>query len=255
MAFAPDGKALAAAAFKAIYRWDPATGRELRKLEGHDGWACCLAFAPDGKTLATGGDDGAVRLWDVASGKETRRIEGLGKRVGCLAFSADGKMLATGGAYMLPAALRLWDPATGKELPALPESGPTIGLTCSPDGKLLAAASEDGTVRLWDVARRTLARSWKADDEFVGCNPLAFSRDGRLLVTGTRTRLSQKSWEVAHTVRVWEVATGKERCSFRGHEGPIQAVAVSPDGSVIASSSEDTTILLWDLAGRERPGR
>jgi RNA polymerase sigma factor (sigma-70 family) len=249
VAFSPDGKTLAAAAFQNIVLWDVTTGKELRQLEGPKGWVCSLAFAPDGKLLASGGDD-AIRLWDPATGAELGQLDAKGKRVGDLAFSPDGRVLASGGAYPSPSPLRLWEPASGKELDALPESGESFGLAFAPDGALLAGACAHGTIRLWDVAKRTVVRSWKADDEFVGATPLAFSRDGRWLVTGARTRLSTTSWEVANSVRVWEVATGKELCSFRGHEGPIQAVAISPDGAVIASGSEDTTVLLWKLTGR-----
>jgi WD40 repeat protein len=241
VAFAPDGKTLAAGGNDGIALWDAGTGRELRKTNGDEGWTFSLAFAPDGRSLASCSHDDVIHLWDLASGKEVRLIEAQGGATS-VAFAPDGKLLASAGRLDYGARIRLWNPAGGEPLATLYESK-SVGLAFSPDGTLLAGADEDGKVRLWDVARRAVARAW--DGGGVPYAPPAFSRDGRVLVTATRIRGEP-------TARVWEVATGKERCSFRGHEGTIEGVAVSPDGAVIATASQDTTALLWDLAGRAK---
>jgi WD40 repeat protein len=77
LAYAPDGKTLVAGAWDGSLRsWDQATGKELRKYEGHSGWVRSVTFAADGKTFASGGKDKVIRLWETATGNVLRRLEG-----------------------------------------------------------------------------------------------------------------------------------------------------------------------------------
>jgi WD40 repeat protein len=106
----------------------------------------------------------------------------------------------------------------------------------SPDGKTLAFASQDETIRLWDVA------TWKERDPLKGHigpgNSVAFSPDGKTLASASQDE----------TIRLWDVATWKERATLKGHIGPVLSVVFSPDGKTLASAGYEPTVRLWDVA-------
>jgi RNA polymerase sigma factor (sigma-70 family) len=220
---------------------DVASGKEVGRCTGHTGHVRMVAFAPDGKTLASGGDDKTIRIWDTKTAKEVKQFKHDDSFLTVL-FSADGKRLVYGG---YNAELRIWELATGKVLfkQDSPRS-PLDSLALSPDGKLLAEGN-CGRVQIWDLAsgKHLLELPGRHSDEGLSIHnrcSLAFSPDGRTLVAG--------GWD--DRVRVWEVATWKERRRFIGHPGRISCIAFSCDGRILASGSEDTTALLWDVTGR-----
>jgi WD40 repeat protein len=149
VAFSSDGRMLATASRDNTARlWDPATGKRLRTLTGHDGGVLGVAFSPDGRLLATASLDNTARLWDPATGKQLRTLTGHADTVRGVAFSPDGRLLATAS---LDSTARLWDPATGRCLHTFHgHDGGVLGVAFSPDGRLLATASSDNTARLWD---------------------------------------------------------------------------------------------------------
>jgi WD40 repeat protein len=237
----PDGTLLAAATRKGSSEatcclWDTANGRELRRLPVPT-FVCALRFSPDSKHLVTGADDRKARLWDVATGKELRSFSGAEEIIWCIAISPDGKLLAVGER----GAVRIWDLITGqlvRRLGSEKQYGPgATSLAFSPNGQFLITGGNGG-VGFWETAsgKRILQLQ---ERKMGGVFDSAFSPDGRTLATS--------SWD--GQVRLWELATGQVRCSFKGHTDRLFRVAFAPDGREVASGGVEGSVLVWDCMG------
>lgn len=250
IAFSPDGKSLASASGDETIRlWDVASRTESATLRGHAGVIYSLGFSPDGKMLASAGHDHTIKLWKVDSPQnEPVTITGHTNAVYSVAFSPDGTLLASGspGKPKNPGStddtrintIKVWELASGKELEP-PFNGHGKWVNCvafSPDGRTLASGSDDGTVKLWDVASRKELIELEAHSNRV--LSVTFSRDGKML-TGSCDD---------GTIKLWDVASRKELTTFKGHSDIIYSVAFSPDGKTLASGSDDSTVKLWDVA-------
>lgn len=122
----------------------------------------------------------------------------------------------------------------GRLLHVLPEIG-IKDVAFSPNGRLLATASADGSTTLWNPHTGKPVRGFRDTGDSVSA--VAFSPDGALLATGGADGAA----------RVWTVATGDRLFFFTGHTNPISTVAWSPDGRVLASASFDRTVRLWGV--------
>ena len=121
----------------------------------------------------------------------------------------------------------------GPQSRSCPEMRRAIAIAYCADGRLVAACSLGGNVRLWDARTHQELAVLPHGNRVYG---LAFSPDGTRLATGCSD----------NTIRMWDIATGQDVCELRGHQAYVHAVAFSPDGTRLASASGDFTVRIWD---------
>ncbi len=149
-----------------------------------------------------------------------------------MAFGSDGAFVAAGRADGTIALLGADDGRSAKVISAGPDAGAVRALAAEPEGSMLAAGCDDGSVRLWDLSRGMLAARWA-----IGPAPiraLAFGKGGLLGIA-------------AGGVEVWDTRRGERLLNLERHSRLANTLSFSPDGRVLASGSDDQSVALWNL--------
>ena len=191
----------------------------IRTLREKSGPVAALAFSPDSLVLAIGSCDSAVKLFQVATGDRERTLFGYPLGVNCLSVSPNGKAIAIGAP---DGTIDLWQLGDGKLLGKITLDGRVTSVAFSPDGQILASASDRSLVDTVFAASPTQTGGEKTD---------------------------------GGAIELWDANTGHLKQTLCESETPVNTLAISPDGTMLASGHRDGTIKLWQLGGRLKNGR
>ncbi|GFR45284.1 hypothetical protein Agub_g6392, partial [Astrephomene gubernaculifera] len=283
-AFSSHGQRVATASLdKTVRIWSVTNGEQQLVLHGHSSGVTSVAFSPDSMTLVSGGADNSVRQWNARTGQQLAMMQGHIGQIAAVAYSPTGHAVGSGAA---DATVRLWDATRGQQVAGVQgDAGSFQTVAISPDDKFVSSSADDNVIRLWDMGSGEQRAVLQGHTSWIVAICFGYQDDNdgdpHLMLASCSDDCSIRVWDCVtsecvrelrghtgsvravaweslkwnyiasagndYTVRLWNVPRGSQVDLYKGHTDVIRSLAFSPDGLLLASSAEDTTIRLYHV--------
>lgn len=236
LALSPDNSRIALTAGNDLYLLAEAAPHDQTLLRGHSAAILDIAFTADGTRLYSASKDGTIHIWNGTNGQDLTALTNRIQRGDKVVFSPDGTRLAAFGG-LITDAVPIWEVSTGRlvlwvhhQLKVVQSAAFNI------DGTHIALLGDDNIAELWDIkANRQLAIA----NEVPASLHIALSPDGTVLAIADYRD---------NDVQLWDVAANRRVALLQGHHNSVLGkLAFSPDGTLLASSSNDGTVRIWGV--------
>lgn len=216
--------------------WNSADREVIHTFGPYPDGALSIAASPRGSFVAVGLGNGRIHILDAAEGQTRAVLTGPTDGVAALAIAPDGRELAAGG---FDRVIRLWSAGVKPSSPdaVFPHNSSVRAVAVTPNGSIIATATDDGTIALIDSATGEAKSNWKAHEGQI--EDLSFSGDGVHLASAG----------IDKTAKVWRIADHKLVHSIPENIGPVRRIALNAKGTLLATASTDSDIRIHDLVG------
>ncbi len=221
LAFSPDSNRLATGGDTAVMIWQLNADTAPVRLNGHTSVIASVAFSPDGRHLVSGGADRIVRVWEVQTQSEVHSFRGHKNWVSSVAYSKDGYFIVSAG---VDETLKVWELGGKTGTSGYGHSREVRAVVVSPDGRLCASGAADNSVHVWETATGRELHTLTGHNKPIAA--LIFTADSKLLVSAANDEKS---------LRVWDMATGKEARVVADLGNDVPVLAAVPGGKRVAA--------------------
>ena len=215
---------------------DPERFECLETLTGHSSFVQSVTFSVDNQLLASGSNDGTIKIWDTSVWSEIKTLAGHSDDVECVAFSPNNQFFASSSR---DESIKIWDTTDWSCIKTLTEhNGCVYCVAFSPDIQWLASGSTDNTIKIWDTS------DWSEIKTLTGHSDrvinVDFSENNKWLASGS-------GWE-DKSIKIWNTSDWSEIKTLTGHSSNVYSVDFSENNEWLASSSNSGIIKIWNTS-------